>query len=239
MTFYAQMRSPLGPILLSVHDSCLDGLYFVDQADCPAVGQTPIALGRMDPTAGTLSGLAIKDFRIHKAQSAGPGLFDDLAPLAGQTHRQGAPSIAIAPDAADAAPVPESSDTLAFMQADTPHDAAAVLEQARDELLEYFQGRRQTFTVPLHLDGTPFQKKVWRALLEIPYGEYVSYGDVAHAAGLTPGHGRPVGTAVGRNPITIIVPCHRVLASNGRLNGYSGGLERKLALLKIEGFTLR
>ena len=105
--------------------------------------------------------------------------------------------------------------------------------------MAYFQGQLKTFRVPLALVGTPFQQKVWQALLDIPYGTYVSYGDVARAAGFTPGHGRPVGTAVGRNPITIIVPCHRVLAGNGKLTGYTGGLARKLALLEIEGFALQ
>ncbi|NYT86058.1 methylated-DNA--[protein]-cysteine S-methyltransferase [Pusillimonas harenae] len=124
------------------------------------------------------------------------------------------------------------------MQTDTPDGTVHLFEQTQSELKEYFDGSRQVFTMPIHLDGTEFQKKVWQALLTIPYGEYVSYGDVALAAGLTAQHGRPVGTAVGRNPLTIIVPCHRVLASSGRLNGYTGGLERKFALLELEGFTL-
>ncbi|NGM88416.1 methylated-DNA--[protein]-cysteine S-methyltransferase [Parapusillimonas sp. SGNA-6] len=124
------------------------------------------------------------------------------------------------------------------MQPDTPSDVVAVLQQAGRELTQYFAGTRRTFSVPLLLQGTDFQKKVWQALLAIPYGQYVSYGQVAAAAGLGRGHGRPVGTAVGRNPLTIIVPCHRVLSSTGRLNGYTGGLNRKYALLELEGFSM-
>jgi methylated-DNA-[protein]-cysteine S-methyltransferase len=135
---------------------------------------------------------------------------------------------------------PEGLDgvSLQLMQPDTPSEAIAVFQQACSELTEYFARTRRSFSVPLLLEGTEFQKKVWNALLAIPYGEYVSYGDVAVAAGLGRGHGRPVGTAVGRNPLTIIVPCHRVLSSAGRLNGYTGGLNRKYALLELEGFSM-
>ncbi|RTZ48285.1 methylated-DNA--[protein]-cysteine S-methyltransferase [Candidimonas sp. SYP-B2681] len=124
------------------------------------------------------------------------------------------------------------------MQAVTPATALAVFEQTRQELSQYFLGTRTAFTVPLQPDGSVFQKKVWRALLDIPFGEFVSYGDIARAVGLSPHHGRPVGTAVGRNPIAIIIPCHRVLSGTGRMTGYTGGLNRKLALLKLEGFSL-
>src|SRR5690606_23989070 len=240
MTFYAQVESPLGVLLLESHGTRLDGLYFLDQRDCPRPdGREKTAGARADPSAGMLSGQAIKDFKVHKAESASPGLFDDpadfvaLADASDKAHQVARPQ----PDGIRPATSRTGHD-VAHMQAKTPSAVLAVFEQAEHELHAYFQGKLKTFRVPLGLNGTPFQRKVWQALLDIPYGEYVSYGDVARAAGLTPGHSRPVGTAVGRNPITIIVPCHRVLAGNGRLNGYTGGLERKFALLELEGFTL-
>lgn len=123
-----------------------------------------------------------------------------------------------------------------------PFDSAAVdapnarvLAQAAQELTEYFAGGRQRFTVPLRLAGSAFQQQVWRALCEIPFGETISYGQLALGLGLPPGHARAVGSAVGRNPISVIVPCHRVLGAKGALTGYAGGTDRKQALLRLEG----
>lgn len=113
-----------------------------------------------------------------------------------------------------------------------PDDAP--FTQALDELEEYFAGRRRQFDVPLAMAGTPFQRRVWAALREIPYGHRVSYGHIADQIG-QPTASRAVGLAVGRNPIGIIVPCHRVVGSTGRLTGYAGGLERKQHLLALEG----
>lgn len=101
------------------------------------------------------------------------------------------------------------------------------------ELDGYFAGSLSRFDIPLDLRGTPFQRRVWQLLQDIPYGETVSYGDVAHSLGRDKS-ARPVGGAVGRNPISIIVPCHRVIGSNGNLTGYGGGLPRKKALLTLE-----
>lgn len=240
MKFYAQINTPLGTMLLSSQGTQLDGLYFVGQEDCPAVdGLFSAKSGKADPTAGMMAGMAIKDFKAHKKTIA-PALFDedDLRPtgLAACGDMGGAIAANLSADCATSEYAVGHS--LIVMQPNTPQSAVDLFEQTREELEEYFEGKRKVFAVPLHLEGTDFQKKVWQALLGIPYGEYVSYGDVALAAGLTPGHGRAVGTAVGRNPLTIIVPCHRVLASTGRLNGYTGGLERKFALLELEGFTL-
>ncbi|MFW7341415.1 methylated-DNA--[protein]-cysteine S-methyltransferase [Pollutimonas sp. H1-120] len=218
MTFHAQMASPLGRILLCSDGAHLTGLYFVGQKDCPALQGLPQPSPKADPTAGLMGGAPIKDIRVRRRQDE-LDLFGDADGKAGHTE-----ALRLGP--------------LSLMQEATPSAAADVFEQTHGELGEYFAGRRRTFSVPLHLEGTAFQKKVWKALLAIPYGEYVSYGDVALAAGLTAGHGRPVGTAVGRNPITLIVPCHRVLSSAGRLNGYTGGLERKFALLELEGLIL-
>ncbi|MCU0966365.1 MAG: methylated-DNA--[protein]-cysteine S-methyltransferase [Burkholderiaceae bacterium] len=108
-----------------------------------------------------------------------------------------------------------------------------VLRQAEREFDEYFTGRRRAFGVPLDPAGTDFQQRVWQALLKIPMGRLSSYGDIARELGL-PAAARAVGAAVGRNPIAIIVPCHRVVGSDGSLTGYAAGLPRKQALLLHE-----
>lgn len=114
-----------------------------------------------------------------------------------------------------------------------PSDDAA-LPEARRQLDEYFDGQRQVFDLELRLDGTSFQKQVWEALLAIPFGETRSYGQQARHIGL-PDAARAVGAANGQNPISIIVPCHRVIGANGALTGYAGGIERKKWLLAHEG----
>ena len=101
------------------------------------------------------------------------------------------------------------------------------------QLREYFDGRRTAFDLPLAPTGTPFQMRVWRALRAIPYGETISYGELARRIG-TPSASRAVGLANGRNPIAVIVPCHRVIGADGSLTGYGGGLERKRILLELE-----
>jgi methylated-DNA-[protein]-cysteine S-methyltransferase len=115
------------------------------------------------------------------------------------------------------------------------HDAPPVLKDTATQLEEYFAGERTGFDVPMELDGTAFQKEVWRELTRIRYGETISYGELARRVGRPKGP-RAVGQANGKNPIPIIVPCHRVLASNG-IGGYGGGLPMKRALLAVEGRT--
>ncbi|WP_329260835.1 methylated-DNA--[protein]-cysteine S-methyltransferase [Streptomyces sp. NBC_01478] len=110
---------------------------------------------------------------------------------------------------------------------DTPFSSAI------DELQAYFEGELKEFTLELRLHGTPFQLTVWDQLRRIPYGETRSYGDLADALG-NPGASRAVGLANGKNPIGIIVPCHRVVGANGSLTGYGGGLDRKQRLLDFE-----
>ena len=102
-----------------------------------------------------------------------------------------------------------------------------------EQLGEYFRGERQVFDLPLDLQGTSFQRQVWAKLLEIPYAERVSYGSIATALG-DANLMRAVGAANGSNPISVVVPCHRVVASNGALTGYAGGVERKRFLLDLE-----
>ncbi|MEV0742640.1 methylated-DNA--[protein]-cysteine S-methyltransferase [Streptomyces sp. NPDC050549] len=109
----------------------------------------------------------------------------------------------------------------------------APFSSAIDELQAYFAGELKEFTLELRLHGTPFQRAVWDQLRRIPYGETRSYGDLADALG-TPGASRAVGLANGKNPIGIIVPCHRVVGANGSLTGYGGGLDRKQRLLDFE-----
>ena len=112
-------------------------------------------------------------------------------------------------------------------------DDARPLRQAVEQLKAYFAGDLRTFDLPLRMEGTPFQLAVWRALQDIPYGETASYGEIARRVG-TPQGSRAVGLANGSNPIAIVVPCHRVIGSNGKLTGYGGGLNNKETLLALE-----
>ncbi|WP_447751743.1 methylated-DNA--[protein]-cysteine S-methyltransferase [Sphingopyxis fribergensis] len=108
-----------------------------------------------------------------------------------------------------------------------------VLVETERQLGEYFAGERRTFDVPLSFSGSDFQRSVWSALLTIPFGETRSYGEIAHQVG-KPSASRAVGAANGRNPISIIAPCHRVVGSTGKLTGFAGGLEAKRFLLQLE-----
>lgn len=121
---------------------------------------------------------------------------------------------------------------------DGPHP---VLDRAAEQLAEYFAGTRSEFDLPLAPYGTPFQQLVWAALREIPYGTTISYGEQARRLG-DPNKSRAVGAANGRNPIPIVVPCHRVVGTNGKLTGFAGGLDVKAWLLdherKVSGQTL-
>ncbi len=120
------------------------------------------------------------------------------------------------------------------------------LPEVVDQLATYFAGERRTFELDLDLRGAPFQREVWRRLLEIPYGATTTYGEIAgrvddslYEPGLEPyKRARVVGAAIGRNPVPVVVPCHRVIGADGSLTGYYGGLERKRTLLKLEGVSL-
>lgn len=108
---------------------------------------------------------------------------------------------------------------------------------AAAQLAEYFDGSRQHFSLPLGYSGTAFQERVWAALRDIPYGQVVSYGELAREIG-NPAAARAVGAANGANPLPIVIPCHRVIAAGGALGGYTGGLRVKRALLSLEGRSL-
>jgi methylated-DNA-[protein]-cysteine S-methyltransferase len=112
--------------------------------------------------------------------------------------------------------------------------SSPLLRAAQRQLDEYFAGRRRAFDLPLRPEGTPFQQLAWQALQQIPYGETRSYGEQAVAVG-RPGAARAVGAANGRNPIVIMIPCHRVVGSGGALTGFAAGLDRKERLLRLEG----
>ena len=113
-----------------------------------------------------------------------------------------------------------------------PHKTP-LMEKAERQLLEYFRGERKSFDLPLAPEGTVFQKKVWQALKEIPYGQTRSYGEIARQVGCPKGF-RAVGMANHRNPLPILIPCHRVVGSKGALTGYAGGVELKGQLLELE-----
>jgi methylated-DNA-[protein]-cysteine S-methyltransferase len=116
--------------------------------------------------------------------------------------------------------------------------AASPFAHVQAQLCEYFEGQRVAFEIPLVMHGTTFERRVWRALQEIPYGETISYGELARRIG-QPSASRAVGLANGRNPISVIVPCHRVIGANGSLTGYGGGIERKRLLLELESGQTR
>lgn len=230
MPYHALIHSPLGHILLEADESSLTGLYFTDQRDCPTVPGLDTMAGTVsDPSAGVAHGRSMRSLKATR-----PG--DDM-------HGGELPGIEkiLAGDAARAATIPAvamASPPPTLLQDDTPDGAAAVLARTAQELDEYWRGVRRVFDVPLNPHGTDFQKRVWQALLAVPCGSTLSYGELAEHAGLSAGYGRAVGTAVGSNPISIIIPCHRILASNRTLNGYGGGLGRKVRLLELEGFRV-
>jgi methylated-DNA-[protein]-cysteine S-methyltransferase len=116
--------------------------------------------------------------------------------------------------------------------------AAEPFWTVREQLDDYFAGRRTNFDVPLTMTGSAFQRRVWSELRKIPYGESISYGELAQRIGI-PSAARAVGTANGLNPIAVIVPCHRVIGADGSLTGFGGGLERKRFLLDLEAGALR
>lgn len=212
----ALLPSSLGTILLSATPGGLCGLHFTDQRDCPETPGIPLQAERLkDPSAGQWQGIPLRRIKV--------------CPQGVSERRLIADTALFTVDAA----------AVHFPDAQLPAAARAILEQATTELAAYARGERRTFNVPLEfIEGTAFQQAIWRAMCSIPQGQVVSYGELAQRVGKSAGHGRAVGAAVGANPVSIIVPCHRVVASNRQLNGYGGGLLRKLRLLQLEGVHL-
>ena len=132
--------------------------------------------------------------------------------------------------AIDFAPFPERSSGVIGLRA----DGHPILAEAVRQLSAYFAGRRSDFDLPLAPEGSTFQQQVWRALQEIPYGATATYGELARSLGRTAAASRAVGMANGRNPLPIVIPCHRVIGAKGALIGYSGGMDRKQRLLTLE-----
>lgn len=127
-----------------------------------------------------------------------------------------------------------STTTFQAMTSTLAHAPRSVMFlKVKKQLSDYFKGDRKTFDLPLVLNGTEFQKKVWQQLLKIPYGQTISYGEQATRLG-DKNKARAVGLANGQNPISIIIPCHRVIGSNGKLTGFGGGLDKKAILLALE-----
>src|SRR4051812_9091646 len=122
---------------------------------------------------------------------------------------------------------------IGFTEAAAPQGDAAAISAAAIQLEQYFAGERTEFDIELELDGTPFERRVWDEVRAIPYGETATYAEIARRVG-RPGASRAVGRANGRNPVAVIVPCHRVIGSDGSLTGYAGGIEMKRALLDLE-----
>lgn len=118
-----------------------------------------------------------------------------------------------------------------------PLEPSPLLLEGQRQLEQYFSGQRREFQLPLSFRGTAFQERVWRAIASIPYGQVLSYRDLAQAAG-SPRAFRAAGTATGANPLAVIIPCHRVVASDGSLGGFGGGLKVKRALLELERRTV-
>ena len=137
--------------------------------------------------------------------------------------------------AQDAALVAIRFDAPQAPAGDAGRPVDPVLDAARRQLAEYFAGDRRVFELPLRPAGTAFRQRVWATLAEVPWGRTTTYGALAAALGLPPGASRAVGAANGANPLPVVLPCHRVVGSDGTLTGYAGGLARKAALLRLEG----
>ncbi len=108
------------------------------------------------------------------------------------------------------------------------------LKECAQQLADYFAGKRQCFDLPLAPGGTGFQQRVWKEIAGVPFGATITYSELARRAG-APGSARAAGAATGRNPVGVVIPCHRIVGTNGSLTGYAGGLERKTRLLELEG----
>lgn len=128
-------------------------------------------------------------------------------------------------------------ECLSELKLDGIEENSDVLKKTAGQLQEYFDGKRKSFNLPLNPRGTDFQKRVWKALIEIPYGEVQTYGEIAKKVDSPKGF-RAVGMACNRNPIMIIIPCHRVIGANGSLTGYAGGLHVKEYLLSVEKLSI-
>lgn len=132
----------------------------------------------------------------------------------------------------------EAINEVIFVENEEEDNPNALTQEVTNQLMEYFEGKRKVFNLPLSPIGTSFQQAVWEALCSIPYGETRSYGEIAKMIG-NPKASRAVGMANNRNPISIIIPCHRVIGASGKLVGYGGGIDKKIYLLDLEKATYK
>jgi methylated-DNA-[protein]-cysteine S-methyltransferase len=196
--------------------------------------QSPLGTIIIAATPKGLAGLWFEGQRHLPPELAAPTLGTDVSslPPEGALRLRPGKAGSAAPAGGEDPPTPVASRRTAGWPHDPEHP---VLKEVIRQLGEYFAGQRAAFDVPLDLaHGTAFQQAVWQALLNIPQGGTASYGEVSRRIG-KPAAVRAVGAAVGRNPVSIIVPCHRVMGAKGALTGYAGGLDRKTALLQLEG----
>ncbi|MDI1272447.1 methylated-DNA--[protein]-cysteine S-methyltransferase [Polaromonas sp.] len=196
--------------------------------------QSPLGKMIIAATDKGLAGLWFEGQRHLPPELLAPTLGTDVSslPPGGALRLRPGKAGSTAPTGGEKAPTLVASRRTATWPSAPGHP---VLQEVIRQLGEYFAGQRTEFDVPLDLAyGTAFQQSVWQALLKIPQGGTASYGEVSQRIG-KPAAVRAVGAAVGRNPVSIIVPCHRVMGANGALTGYAGGLDRKTALLKLEG----
>lgn len=172
------------------------------------------------------------------ANKAYPAYTVAISNLASQTVASPVGTLTLVADATGLAAIlwPNDSATRVPLGPLTEDPNHPILTQAATQLSEYFAGKRQTFTLPLSFHGTPFQQKVWQALLTIPFGQTRTYAQIARQIG-SPEAVRAVGAANGKNPISIVAPCHRVIGANGKLTGFAGGMAAKAKLLDLENGT--
>jgi O-6-methylguanine DNA methyltransferase len=227
MTCYTVYETPLRPLLLTSDGFALTSLHLLPEQDSsPGVNGDPGSAGVPDLWANSV-GLGGR----RPSGRRGPG--GSPVPTHGRTldldfvNSTGTPASACGQDAR----APRIG--VGWVRRDDALPFAA----AKQQLAAYFEGRLREFDLPLAPIGTPFQQRVWEALRQIPYGLTLSYGELARRIG-RPGSARAVGLANGRNPVAIIVPCHRVIGADGRLVGYGGGLGCKQALLAFEAAVL-
>lgn len=230
MLYSAVVDSPLGQILLQADLGGLVGLYFSDQQDCPGHTGLHENNGLYKPSDGLLNNLPLRKFKV---QSDSGDEIKSQVGLFGSDKAQ----IKIS----DGFLINVSSinfNNYQLLDDNVPEQIDLIFKQTAKELNLYWHQQLTEFTIPLNPQGTDFRKKVWQALLKVPFGSSLSYGELGNLAGFETKHGRAIGGAVGSNPISIIIPCHRILAANNTLNGYGGGLSRKAYLLQLEGFHL-
>lgn len=217
MIYRTQVNTPLGPVVLAAANQGLSGLYFADQSDCANAQNHNYQRTRVNnPAHGEHGGKALRLFKVRSTRQNKAGQASLHFPAWQPASRSW----------------PDLKQTPTFI----PEAVLNHFRQANDELNAYFHGKLNRFTVPLFTQGTPFQMRIWNALALLPMNELISYSQLGEWAGAGRAASRAVGAAVGRNPVSILIPCHRVVAASFRLTGYGGGLERKLILLQHEGF---